>query len=646
MLFLKIRSDLVRTVWMTALCLLALSAAFAQGPRSANDLTREAEKLMVDGDLQQAVKKLLEALRQKEGFVPAYCLLGRAYALQAAPEKSVEAFEEAISRQPNYSRAMYFECAESYMKVGNYAKALEKLEFFKKSPSEQFKASEAGILMAYEMRLERVIASCRYGLSADPTAPVDLARPLGEGLNTPQDEYMPALSADGRILLFTRRDKQEDIFMAAKSDGLWGDSRAVRYLNSVENEGMVRFVGCGTTIYFAGCNRANGRGGCDVFVADLDTLEQPVPQPLDGALNLKSWDSQPALSTDGTGMIFASNREGGFGGSDLWYSRCVDGYWEAATNLGRAINTPGDEESPFLSLDGRNLYFSSDGHPGFGEADLFRAVLGDDGVWGSVENLGRVINSAYRETGFCLAFGEKEAFFASARAGGQGGLDLYRAALPEKFAPQRTFVLVCGTIAAPNGVPLAAHVRFRADGKDIYSVASDKTGRFTCSLPSGEFYSFIGGKKGYETHYGAELIEGTPEKPFFSLQVVLEPLPGTPVPAPAPVPRKPGDDLSSGAVKVFFEKNLSEFSEAEKNKLTELLDRFANRQKLSVLVLGYANDERDGDGNLRLSTKRAQSVARLLEQLGVPRENMVVEGKGEPAAGSNKGFAEVFFRVN
>ncbi len=600
---------------------------------------------MVDGDLPQAVKKLREALRQKEGFVPAYRLLGRVYALQAAPEKSVEAFEEAISRQPNYSRAMYFECAESYMKLGDYAKALEKLEFFKKSPSQEYKSVEAGILMAYEMRLERVVASCRYGLSVDLTVPVDSARPLGERLNTPLDEYMPALSADGRTLLFTRRDKQEDIFMASKTAGVWGDPQAVRYLNSVENEGMARFVGCGATIYFAGCNRANGRGGCDVFVADLDTLEQPVPQTLDGALNLKSWDSQPVLYTDGTGMIFASNREGGFGGSDLWYSRCVDGYWEAATNLGRAINTPGDEESPFLSLDGRNLYFSSDGHPGFGEADLFRAVVADDGVWGSVENLGRSINTAYRETGFCLFFGEKEACFASARAGGQGGLDLYRAVLPEKLAPQRTFVLVCGTIAAPNGAPLSAQVRFRADGKDICSVASDKNGRFTCSLPSGEFYSFIVAKKGYETHYGAELIEGTPEKPFFSVQIVLTPMPGTPVPVPAPAPRKPGDDLSSGAVKVFFEKKLSEFSEAEKIKLTELLDRFANRQRLSVLVLGYASDERDRDGNLRLSSQRAQSVARLLEQLGVPKGNIVAEGKGEPAAADKKGFVEVFFRV-
>jgi hypothetical protein len=143
---------------------------------------------------------------------------------------------------------------------------------------------------------------------------------------------------------------------------------------------MAKITVCGRTVYFSACAWENVQGGCDVYEADFDTEISTFGvvdevRPTKG-INSKKWDSQPAISCDAKTMFFASNREGGQGGTDIWMSTLgTDGIWDPPTNLGPSINTAGDEEAPYIAPDGITLYFSSDGHPGFGEADIFRTIL-------------------------------------------------------------------------------------------------------------------------------------------------------------------------------------------------------------------------------------------------------------------------------
>jgi outer membrane protein OmpA-like peptidoglycan-associated protein/tetratricopeptide (TPR) repeat protein len=605
--------------------------------RTANELVKDAQKELSGGNLAKAEDLLKEAIKLKEGFAAAHRMLGSVYAKQLQCEKAIKAYERTIALQPNFSRTVYFECAENYMKTGDYPKALEYLEFYRNAASEDFKAEEANTVLACDEKLERVAASCRYALNAPDNGPAATALPLGDSLNTARDDYMPAVSTDGQWLAFTRKYLDEDIFFSRKKGGNWSAPQPAQGINTEFNEGMARFAGCGNSLYFTGCNRGDGRGSCDIYLAEWSDEEPFVPQSLNGALNLKSWDSQPCLSCDGSLMVFASNREGGFGGADLWYSRLLNGTWSDATNLGPIINTKGDEESPFLAPDGQTLYFSSDGHPGFGEADIFRALSDANGVWTTVENMGRTVNTAFRETGFCLSPDQNEAYFASARPGGMGGLDLYRAAVAPPLLPLQRMARICGTVTDATGTPLAgATLRIRLDGKDLRTVASDADGYVAACVPNAAYYSLLVEKKGYESHIGAEYLESTPARPVFRLDVALAAAgPSRPMPQeprrPVPPPVQPPLQIGPVSGQLFFEQGSTVVPESERRKLLQLAGSLGVTETIRAEVVGYADELADPAQNQQLSVRRAENVARLLESLGVPKAHIQLEGRGGAA---------------
>ncbi len=147
------------------------------------------------------------------------------------------------------------------------------------------------------------------------------------------------------------------------------------------------------------------------------------PLNMGNVVNSKEWDSQPTMSSDGNTIIFSSTRDNGFGGGDLYITaKNKYGDWGAASNLGGTINTPFTEKSPFLSPDGKTLYFTSDGHPGHGKLDLFMSV-NDGGKWSEPVNLGKPLNSDDEDSYFTIGGAGEIGYFASTRTGGLGGLD-------------------------------------------------------------------------------------------------------------------------------------------------------------------------------------------------------------------------------
>lgn len=121
-------------------------------------------------------------------------------------------------------------------------------------------------------------------------------------------------------------------------------------------------------------------------------------------INSSAWESQPFLSSDGRFLIFSSNRKGGFGKRDLYFSRKVDGDWITATNLGDKVNTFADEISPFLTLSNDELFFSSNGRVGMGGFDIYKINWPIDG--GEVRNIGLPINTFNNELSYHQKFGE------------------------------------------------------------------------------------------------------------------------------------------------------------------------------------------------------------------------------------------------
>ena len=153
----------------------------------------------------------------------------------------------------------------------------------------------------------------------------------------------------------------------------------------------------------------------DLYCSYYIDGEWTTPEKLGGGINRDdSWESQPSLSSDGEVLFFASDRPGGFGGSDIWYSRKnAEGEWQKPVNLGKTINTAGNERSPFLHTDSKTLYFSSAGHDGMGGMDVFYSKMDGQGRWTTPINIGHPINTERDEVDFFVSLDGKTGYFSS-----------------------------------------------------------------------------------------------------------------------------------------------------------------------------------------------------------------------------------------
>ena len=206
-----------------------------------------------------------------------------------------------------------------------------------------------------------------------------------------------------------------------------------------------------------GYGRRRGKGSCDLFETTWNPSkgEWGVGRNL-GAPNSAGWESQPSVSADGQTLVFAQSSRGRNKPSDLvMCRRMASGGWSQPEPLPGLVNTPYTEESPFLHPDGQTLYFSSDGHPGFGQLDVFVSRLQEDGSWGEPKNLGRGINSHGRDNSLMVSPDGQLAYFATTRA---RPLDLWQIPLHEEVKPIEVTVLSGRVVDDVSGQPLTAEV--------------------------------------------------------------------------------------------------------------------------------------------------------------------------------------------
>ena len=274
---------------------------------------------------------------------------------------------------------------------------------------------------------------------------------LGPAVNSRDDEYLPAMTADGRTLIFTRRvprrrtttaatPEEEDFYVSiraqASPDSPWKQARRLSEpVNSTDNEGAQCISYDGRVMLFTACGRPDGAGRCDLYQSVWHGRQWGKPQNLGPAINSGNWEAQPTLSLNGRHMIFVSDRRGGCGGMDLWESELKEGVWSTPKNLGPKINTSGHESGPFLYYDDSTLFFVSTGHIGMGGSDLFVSKRQRDGSWGEPSNLGYPINTEADESRLVVAADGHTCLFASDKLGGYGKQDIYFFDLPVSLRP-------------------------------------------------------------------------------------------------------------------------------------------------------------------------------------------------------------------
>ncbi|HNO71141.1 MAG TPA: OmpA family protein [Bacteroidia bacterium] len=274
---------------------------------------------------------------------------------------------------------------------------------------------------------------------------------LGDSINSNEPDYSPVITADESELYFTSRrynsltggndnrdlydNYYEDIWMSTrKADSTWSEAKPVStHINSWYNEAAIGISADGQELLIY----KDDKGG-SIYYSRLDGDQWSYPNmigtdPGDVTdINSMSWETSACFSSDGSILYFVSDRIGGFGGRDIY--KCVKlptGKWSKATNLGPTINTPFDEDAPFMHPDGVTMFFSSSGHETMGGFDIFFSTK-TDSTWTPPINIGYPINTPDDDIFYVMSADGRRAYYASVRPGGKGEKDIYMVTLPNR----------------------------------------------------------------------------------------------------------------------------------------------------------------------------------------------------------------------
>ncbi|MEB0249695.1 hypothetical protein QN344_06080, partial [Mucilaginibacter sp. 5B2] len=434
---------------------------------------------------------------------------------------AINQFLKVIELDPEYNRSVYLKVGEIEITSAMYEPAQRHLEKYLTYPN---------ITAQNQAYAQKLIADCRFSIQAltHPVAFVPIN--MGAEINTANDEYLPVATADEGTLIFTRKiDNNEDFYKSIKLNNNWQNAE---YLSNIINtpmfnEGAQSISQDGKYLFFTGCNRPDGLGRCDIYIAQKKGDDWAKPFSLGNPVNTSGWEAQPSISANGRTLYFVSNRKGGYGGYDIWKSTLSDKGWGVPENMGPEINTAYDEQSPFIHPDDSTFYFCSNGWPGMGGKDLFISRLGKDGKWQKPENLGYPINTSGDENGLTLTANGSYAFFSSNNLKGFGGYDIYTFELPLSLRPN-IVTYVKGTVADKNTkAPLEAAVEIidlQKNNPVFQDYSSADGGEFLATLGAGKNYGLNISREGYLFYSDNFSLIGLKDKKAFNISVLLSPI--------------------------------------------------------------------------------------------------------------------------
>ena len=390
-------------------------------------------------------------------------------------------------------------------------------------------------------------------------------------------------------------------------------------LNSEDNEGAASISPDGRFLYFAKCNASDGLGSCDIYVSERNGNTWSKPKNLGVNVNSSAWDSQPSIASDGRTLFFVSNREGGFGKSDIYYSYLKkDGSWTKAKNLGEKINTQNNEISPFIHPSNTTLYFSSDGHIGMGGQDIFYSKI-ENGKFSSPINIGYPINTDADETCFFVNSEGNLAFYASnSLEENYGNTDIYFFKLYKEAQPTKVITLkgkiIYDDFKKRNQALL--EIKNLKTNRIVASTTSDKiTDNYILALPVGEDYAMNVTCSGYLFYSENFSLKGIND----TVSVIEE-------------------DITLQAIKegqsvvlknIFFETNSFELKEESNAELQTMLELMQKNPTLRVEISGHTDNIGKDDYNISLSENRAKSVRQWLVDKGIDTQRIVAKGYGK-----------------
>lgn len=455
-----------------------------------------------------------------------------------------------------------------------------------------------------------------------------------KNISTSDDEYLPMISPDGELFVFTRRhikrngDFSEQIVLSRRISS--NDTVAELYTEGEPlpppfNMGKLQGGACFTVdnriLYITICNHDD----CDIYYSANDNgVWQPLIK-LPNTVNTDMFDGQPTVDATGHVIYFSSNRAGGYGGYDIYkiVRMSSDSLWSAPINLGPEVNTEFDEKTPFIHSDNKTLYFASNGHGGLGGFDIFVSRLGDNGRFSKPKNIGFPINTEGDEVAYVVSADGKRIYFSSKMLSGKGGWDIYCSDLPPEASPNQV-LLIKGKITNENGEPVP-NVSIELTGLKTFETAHDETkknGEYAVStqVNEDEDYLLTIKKKGF----------------FYDMQVI------TPDSSEYNTPPTYKDiqieKIQTGVPRVLenvnFEFNSAQLSESSEAILRQLALFFAEYPQYKIEICGHTDAVGNIENNMVLSEKRCRTVYNYLIMVGIDSNRLSYRafGKSTPMA--------------
>lgn len=443
---------------------------------------------------------------------------------------------------------------------------------------------------------------------------------MGEWVNSEKADYGPTIGNLDYVLLFTskrnslmgiERTSNEDLFFTTKEDGQWMEARPFNTINTGYNEGSACLSKDGRNLYFARCNSPDSFGNCDIFEATLtaDSVWGNV-RNLGTNINTVSWDSHPSLSHSGDTLFFASDRLGGFGLSDIWYSvRDQKGNWQKALNIGPIINTRANEVSPFFHHRYNVLYFSSDGQPlSFGDFDIYKSHRQQIN-WSEPKNIGPLVNGSGSEYYFTIDSESSQLFYARSDDTDIENLDLHTFPVPMEAQPTAVAKLKGSLINSQTKKPFTGIVSVIDMDKGV-----EVAPKFL--RPDGSFDFELINKRNYLLIIQGEDFFRIEELFFMDGDVEMH---------------RETDPIESkiAFASLEFENGKADILPSMHADLDKLANFLIDHPDFSLNISGHTDSQGSEDSNLRLSQARADAIkAYLIYEFRIDGSRITATGFG------------------
>ena len=602
----------------------------------------------------ERVKFLQQALELEPGYAEAAMLLGNEIIVKCKLDNlpyaaALPYFKAAVSACPQIHSEPYYYIGYSYYEDAKNDSALKFLNLFLKfTDDDENKFSKDYQFEQYQAKemVKSVKKETELKKKTVPFNPKVLTP-----ISTSNNEYLPYLSPDETIFLFTRTvpdqnkdrvdhtDKEKEVFMIAtkQTNGSFDAGKPMEYpFNVNSNEGGACLSIDNKHLFYTIYKMEGGaQPNADIYYSDFidgawtDIKKVPnINHPI-------YWDSQPSVSADGNTLYFVSDRPGGHGKLDIWKSEKnpVTKQWQAPVNLGPKINTSGSEKCPFMHSDSETLYFSSDGLFGFGGQDIFFVRKDENGKWKEPENIGYPINTDADDAGFFASTDGLYGYFCSndegkVRGKGVGKFDVYYFDLYKEARPEAVTFLR-GEVKQNDGTPVAnANVELKnTKTKEITKAVYDST--------SGGYVAAINLKKNKDPMV---VTVKAPDYSFASQSVDLKDASFEKSPPPVTLEVEKAEKGKSFVINnILYATGAADLYPQSYNTLDEFAEYLKLNPTMKIEIQGHTDNVGNEADNKALSEKRALNVKKYLETKGISNGRITAKGygSGKPIASNN-----------